>query len=55
MLSVKASSFAPVAAIVAPGAVTDALARIVMIKAVRAITSLALKKAEELIEGLPKR
>lgn len=73
-LGVKASSFAPVAAVAAPGAVADAPAaveektefdvvidevpsnaRIATIKAVRAITSLALKEAKELIEGLPKK
>lgn len=70
----SAASFAPVAAVAAPGAVADAPAaveektefdvtidevpsnaRIATIKAVRAITSLALKEAKELIEGLPKK
>lgn len=73
-LGVSAASFAPVAAVAAPGAVADAPAaveektefdvtidevpsnaRIATIKAVRAITSLALKEAKELIEGLPKK
>lgn len=74
-LGVSAASFAPVAAVAAPGgAAADAApvveektefdvvieevpsnARIAVIKAVRALTSLALKEAKELIEGLPKK
>ena len=73
-LGVSAASFAPAAAVAAPGAAADAVAvveektefdvvieevpsnaRIATIKAVRAITSLALKEAKELIEGLPKK
>ncbi|CAI9766744.1 unnamed protein product [Fraxinus pennsylvanica] len=75
-LGVSAASFAPVAAVAAPGGagVADAPAvveektefdvmieevpsnaRIATIKAVRALTNLALKEAKELIEGLPKK
>lgn len=74
-LGVSAASFAPAAAVAAPGgAVADAPAaveektefdvvidevpsnaRIATIKAVRALTNLALKEAKELIEGLPKK
>ncbi|CAK9162793.1 unnamed protein product [Ilex paraguariensis] len=72
-LGVSAASFAPVAAIAAPGAAeapaaveektefdvviedVPSNARIATIKAVRALTSLALKEAKELIEGLPKK
>nr|prf protein,chloroplast ribosomal [Spinacia oleracea] len=70
-LGVSAASFAPAAAVAAPGAPADAVeektefdvsidevpsnARISVIKAVRALTSLGLKEAKELIEGLPKK
>ncbi|KNA21798.1 hypothetical protein SOVF_040080 [Spinacia oleracea] len=73
-LGVSAASFAPAAAVAAPGAPADAApaveektefdvsidevpsnARISVIKAVRALTSLGLKEAKELIEGLPKK
>ncbi|CAI9780627.1 unnamed protein product [Fraxinus pennsylvanica] len=75
-LGVSAASFAPVAAVAAPGGAgvaeapaaveektefdvvieeVPSNARIATIKAVRALTNLALKEAKELIEGLPKK
>ncbi|KAL1531644.1 50S ribosomal protein [Salvia divinorum] len=66
-LGVSAASFAPAAAPAAPAAVEESTEfdvviedvpssmRIATIKVVRALTSLALKEAKELIEGLPKK